>query len=190
MNSVQDIRDLSTTLVGGVIQAFRQHQGDVFYVDTATSPVLVSFDNKAEISLVQGQKIAISYSGFTLKSAAGQSVVIKYGRGNFSNSNQNVSVTTTATVEGANVTKPNAEISVGAGLTILLVDANANRKMLRLAIPSTETGEVYLTDSLNTAKGGILEAGVIDYQDTEAAVYAHNYGASAVLVSVLEMERI
>jgi hypothetical protein len=186
----EDIRDLSTTLVAGVIQAFRQYAGNVLYLDTATSPVLVSFDNKSEVSLVQGQKIDIGYRGFTLKSLVGQSVVVKYGQGNFSNSNQNVSVTTSATVQGANTTKPVAEISIGAGLTIILEAANANRKMLRLAIPSSETGELYLTDALNTAKGGILEPGVIDYLDTEAAVYAHNYGAAAVKVSVLELERI
>jgi len=190
MNIQEDIRDLSTALVAGVMQAFRQTSGNVFYLDTATSPILVSFDNKAEVSLAQGQKIAINYRGFTVRSLAGQNITIKYGFGNISNSNQQVSVTTTATVQGANTTKPQAEISIGAGLTVQLVAANANRKALRLAIPSTETGEVYLTDALNTAKGGILEAGVIDYQDTEAAVYAHNYGAAAVLVSVYEMERI
>lgn len=190
INAINNISDLNTTLVGGVLQSFNQYSGNMFYLDSASSEIEVSFDNRSPIKLVQGQKTAMSYSGFTIKSQTGQSISIKHGFGHFSNSAQNVAVTTSATVAGANVTKPQAEISVGAGSTATLVGANANRKMLRLAIPSSESGEVYLTDVTNTQKGGILEAGVIDYQDTEAAVYAHNYGASPVKVSVYEMERI
>lgn len=187
---INDVRDLPTALLAGVKQPFRQHAGNVFYLDEATSPVYVSFDNKKEIKLVQGQKVAIDYQGFVIRSDAAQSVRVKHGYGHFSNSNQQVSVNATAVVEGANTTKPGAEVSVGAGATVLLLAANPNRKSWRLAVPSNQPNEVYLTDALNTAKGGILEPGMVDKDDSTAAVYAHNYGASAVLVSVLEAEKV
>ena len=104
---------------------------------------------------------------------------------------QNVSVNTTTTLENSNNNKALAEVSVGAGLTVQIAAANANRKELRVSIKSNQVGGVYLGGATAAAGvGGFLEEGVTDYIETEGALYAHNPNASAVIVNMMDLERL
>jgi len=104
---------------------------------------------------------------------------------------QNLSLNTTTTVENSNNNIALPEVSVGAGLKVQIAAANGNRKELRVSIKSDQVGGVYLGG--NTAAdgvGGYLEEGVTDYIETEGALYAYNPNTSAVVVNMMDLERL
>lgn len=104
---------------------------------------------------------------------------------------QSVQVSTTSIIQGANSVTNVAEVVVPAGSNALLIAAAADTsRTLRLSIKSDEVGGVYLgAAGIAAGQGGYLEAGVVDYVDCEAALYAFNPNASPVTVQVLPFER-
>lgn len=105
---------------------------------------------------------------------------------------QSVQVNTTSIIQGANSVTNVAEVTVPAGSNALLIAAAAadTSRTLRLSIKSDEAGGVYLgAAGIAAGQGGYLEAGVVDYVDCEAALYAYNPNSEAVTVQVLPFER-
>ncbi len=105
---------------------------------------------------------------------------------------QAVSVSTTSIIQGANSVTNVGEVTVPAGSNALLIAGAAvdTARTLRLSIKSDEAGGVYLgAAGIANGQGGWLEVGATDYVDCEAALYAYNPNAEAVVVQVLPFER-
>ena len=58
-------------------------------------------------------------------------------------------------------------------------------------VDSEQLGGVFLGGvGITAGNGGFIEAGMVDYMDTEGALYAFNSNADPIVVSVLELERL
>lgn len=185
------LRDYKLALDAGIPQTLNV-QGDYYHVLVATSDVTIKFDEGAALTRSVGQGGEQDYSRVTIVSTVNQSVVVSLGYGSLSDSRSNVSATINTTIAPSNKLNPKAEIVIGAGATVLLAAANANRKELRIGVKSTEANGVYIGDiSAGAATpGGYIEEGSVEYVNCEAAVYGYNAGAGAITVNVLDLERL
>ncbi|MAX55386.1 MAG: hypothetical protein CL537_07730 [Alcanivoracaceae bacterium] len=105
---------------------------------------------------------------------------------------QAVSVSTTSIIQGANSVTNVGGVTVPAGSNALLIAGAApdTSRTLRLSIKSDAAGGVYLgAAGIAAGQGGFLEAGMVDYVDCEAALYAYNPNGVDVVVQVLPFER-
>lgn len=184
------MRDYKFTLAAGQERSLNV-QGNWFHVLQATGTVKIRFDDGVQIDRGEGQGGSRSYQKVSVYSSIAQTVVLSLGVGMETDSRATVNATINTTIEPTDTLTPRAEVSIGAGATVLLAAANANRKELRLGIKSTEANGVYIGNVGVGAvtPGGYIEEGSIEYVGTEAAVYGYNPGAAAVVVNVLELER-
>lgn len=169
--------------------------GNMYAVISNTSEFTIIFDESNRLekqSSGMGAKFNDEYRNVIVKSVAAQNVTIVLGYGEFEDARASVNATVNTTIENSNVINSLAEVSVGAGATVLIANANANRKQLRVGVKSSAANGVYIGSASSGAStpGGYIEEGTVDYVETEAAVYAYNAGASAVVVNVLELERV
>ena len=82
-------------------------------------------------------------------------------------------------------------VEIAAGETALLATAKVGRKSLRLSIKVDEVGGVYLgKQGVSAGHGGYLDVGMVDYIDTQGALYAQNPNDTAVTIQVLELNRL
>lgn len=166
-------------------------QGDYFQVISASGDIGLRFDEAAMITRAQGMGGSAEYSRVSVYSPIAQTVVVSLGYGIATDSRASLSATVNTTVEPATQNIPLAEVSVGAGSTVLLAAANADQKELRVGVKSTEANGVYIGDVTVGAaiQGGYIEEGCVDYVATEAALYGYNPGAAAISVNVLSLRK-
>lgn len=186
----RNMRAYPLTLSAGVERKLNV-EGDYFHVLEAADPVQLSFDEDKYLTLARGVGGSFSYESIRFLSDTSQTITIVLGFGTFADYRASVNATVNTTIAPANLNSELPEVTVPAGNSAKLADANADRKELRVAIKSSEPGGVYLgsaTVADNT--GGWLEPGMVDYVATEAEVWAFNPGASAVIISALDLERV
>jgi len=160
----------------------------------ATNDVFISLDNQPFFKLKAGQGITdnTSFETIRLKSLVVQNVLLVAGVGTFHDSSESVSITTTTTIEAANTYKPVADILVNATSTAALVGANANRKLLTITNPVTNTGSFRLGVPLNVGagRGDRLDVGESISLALTGALSAYNEGATNESLIVSELENI
>jgi len=196
-DKVRGLRDYSRSLGAGG-ESVVKVKGNYYHVVSAISPVQLSFNDGAFITREQGVGGSVGdYTEVRVKSVVAQTVTVAFGTGVLNDSRAVVSISIpagteiNAEIQPATLNEPKALKSIGAGATVLLSAANADRLELRVGVKATEAGGVYIGD-VNVAagtEGGWLELGSIDYLATSAAVYAYNPGAAAVNVNLLEFTR-
>lgn len=165
-------------------------EGDFLHVLKATGEVLVRLDEGKQQELDKGVGMRAYYSRVEVLSVTSQTVVLMLGFGHVTDARASVNATVNTTIAPANVNAELPEVSIPAGGSAKVADANANRKELRVSIKSTEPGGVYLGSStVANNTGGWIEPGMVDYIATEGEVWAYNPGGSAVVVSALDLER-
>lgn len=183
------MQSYTLSLSAGVPQSINV-KGDFFHVLQATDAVQIGFDEGKKLPVGQGVGARAYYDRVEVLSATSQTVVLLLGFGYVNDARASVNATINTTIEPANLNTELPEVTVTAGNSAKIADANADRKELRVSIKSTEPGGVYLgsaTVADNT--GGWLEPGMVDYVATEGEVWAFNPGASDVVVSALDLER-
>lgn len=100
-------------------------------------------------------------------------------------------INTSTTVENGNSNNDLNSVTISAGASALIANANESRQSLRVSMLSSEKGYVNLGGyQVASATGGTLEAGQIDYMDTRGAVYAFNASAEDVTVYVMEINKL
>jgi hypothetical protein len=102
-------------------------------------------------------------------------------------------LTVGATVQSGNQNIPLIDISCPVGVTTQLAAANAARKALVIKSSSLNDPADLLkigSAAANATHGVELSPGEGLTLDTEAAVHAYNAGANAVVVTLLEINRI
>lgn len=178
------------TLAAGVSQSFNV-EGDFLHILTAPDALGIRFDEGKLNTLYQGVGLRVYYNRIELLSDTSQSVVVMLGFGHVNDSRASVSATINTTIAPGNLNTQLPEVSVPAGDSAKIADANTDRKFLRLSIKSTETGGVYIGDAtIADNEGGWLEAGQGDYFPSEAETWAYNPGAVDVIVTALDVERV
>lgn len=182
---------VTLTLAAGIPQKIGV-SGDYFHVLTApVTDLLARFDDSRQMPAYEGVGVRVYYESVELESATGQTIVVLVGFGSVFDGRATANLNVNATQEPANSLDDLAAVTVGAGATVQIAAANINRKELRVAIASDEPGGVWLgAAGVGANEGGWIEPGMVDYVATESAVYARNPGASDVVVSVLDLERI
>jgi len=166
-------------------------RGNMYAVIDNVGEFTITFDESSRIAKATsgtGGEFDDVYENITLLSTTTQSVVIILGFGKYRDARATLNATINTTIAPTNTLSAIAEVTVGVVAT-LLAAANVDRKELRLAIKSVEASGVYFGPATVTAgSGGYLEEGMVDYINTEAAVYAI-VASSTVVVNVLELER-
>lgn len=161
----------------------------------ATSSIKVRFNETSNwVPMRKGDDIGpfpVDFKKITLLSTSSQNVTILVGDAEVRQST-NVNVNATATVQNANTSKGVADVTIGAGLKVLIVAANANRKEAIIKNLSTNTDLIRVADNATVAAavGHPLEPSESAVLATEAAIYGFNPGSTSVTVSILELERV
>lgn len=105
--------------------------------------------------------------------------------------NNNFSVTTTATVENGDDNQHLPRVTIGAGATQAVAVQNGSRKYLRVSLLSAASGYITMGKSgVSANSGGTLEPGMIDYIETQGALYIHNPNAAPVTVWLMEVNKL
>lgn len=184
----------NVSLSAGVPQSFNV-EGDYFHILTApnASGVLVRFDEGKQANYFEGVGLRTYYARVELESEANQDVVVLLGFGHVFDARATANVTANATLEPANINLQQPTVTVPAGGSIKLADADSARKALRVAIASSEPDGVFMGDAdveADADTGGWIEPGMVDYLETEAEIWAYNPGAADVDVYVLALRRV
>lgn len=186
-------------------------EADFYHILQAASPVYLSVNHEKEVTRDQGQgqtfnnataidgNVRLNRAGnsrriqsLSVRSTIAQTVVVVVGPGSFTDTRAQLTATVNTVENPANQNVPLAEVSVGAGLTVMLAAADATRQALRVGVKSSEANGVYIGDATVGAaiQGGYVEEGSADYVASEAAIYAYNPGAGAITVNLLKMNRV
>lgn len=185
--SQKGMDDHSFTLAAGVEQS-REVNGDFFHVVTATSAFEIRFDDGKWMTRNQGQGGRVYYSRISVRSTGSQSVVMSLGFGYATDARSTVNATITAPIQPAALNVPLTDVSVGAGLQVLLEAAVATRLELLVGVASTEANGVRIGDNTAAAaKGLLVEPGQSVAFASSAAIYAFNSGAGAINVTLTSM---
>lgn len=191
--SNQQLRDYTVYLDGIAPQQIPQ-RGTHFHIQKATADVVLNFDNNNKMIRQQGQGADIpdGFERVELSSATPQTVVITLGTGKSRDARASATIANVSTtIESANKNTQLPIVNCAAGVATLLAAANTNRKSLRLMVDSEQVGGVFLGGvGIAAGQGGFIEQGMVEYMDTEGALYAFNSNAADVTVSVLELERL
>lgn len=186
----KSMRDYKFTLLAGQERDLNV-EGDWFHVLDANGTIGIRFDQGVRIERQEGQGGSRLYEKVSVYSSTAQTVTLSLGYGQETDARASINATINTTIEPSDTLNPLAEVSIGAGATVLLSAANANRKELRIGVKSSEANGVYIGDIGTGAvtPGGYIEEGSVEYVGTEAAVYGYNSGAGSIDVNVLELER-
>jgi hypothetical protein len=182
----------NVTLAPGVPRGF-DVEGDWFHVVTAdVQDLIVRFDSGAATPIWEGIALRTYYSHFDLESATGQTVLVYAGFGTSIDGRASANVNVNSTYAPANQHVAAAPKTCTAGGRTQLALADTGRKTLRLMLPSSASGNLYIGDVAvdATARGGLLEPGMCDYFPSEAAVYAWNPNGADVDIYVLPLVRV
>lgn len=183
----------SVSLVANQAQAL-DVEGNYVHFLTVPLPsgIEVRFDESKQATYYEGVGLQTSYSRVELLSTADQDIVVLLGFGSVFDARATANVSVASTIAPANALTNVPEVTVPAGTSAKLADANDDRQALRLSIKSSETGAgVYFGNaSIAAATGGWLEPGMIDYPDISAECWAFNPGGVDIIVQVLELKRV
>lgn len=184
------MRDYKFTLEANVPRSLNV-QGNWFHVLDADGVVKVQFDDGVFIDRSQGQGGSRSYARVSVQSPTAQTVVLSLGFGQETDARASVNATINTTIAPTDVITPLAEVTIAAGATTLLANANAIRKELRVGVKSTEPAGIYIGNASvgATTQGGYIEEGSTEYVNTEAAIYGYNASSQSVTVNLLDMGR-
>lgn len=166
--------------------------GDFFHVVSAEGAIGLRFDEGKRITRYEGMGGRVYYSRVAVFSPIAQTVVMSFGYGYATDARATANVNVNATTEPANLTPQAPTVTVPAGGSIKLADADSSRKELRLSILSDATGYILLGDAdveTDAGDGGSLEPGQVDYIATEGELWAYNPGADDIAVYVLPLRR-
>lgn len=188
-------RDYEMTFAGAGEREIHATGKYVRVLDTPSADVFFSLDAGSELQRGAGQQIADSDpAGFTrvrVRTPVAQTVRFTVADVPQDDSRSNVALTVSATVAGATAVQAPPVVTVPPLASMPLVAANPDRIELRLALSAAAASHVWLGPlGVADEEGGLLEPGMIDYQATDAALYAYNPHATlSVDVSVMELER-
>lgn len=189
----QQLRDYPLYLDGVSPQRITQ-EGSHFHIQKASGDVTLKFDSNNTMTRQQGQGADIiqGFKEVVVSSAIPQTVILTLGTGKSRDSRASATIANVnTTIEGANKNTHLPVVSCASGVATLIAAANTNRKSLRLMIDSAQSGGLFLGGvGITAGNGGFIEQGQIEYMDTEGALYAFNSNADAVVISVLELERL
>lgn len=186
------LSDHELTFAGGETQEF-QSVGRFIRIRDSSSPVFLSIDGRAEIKRERGESVDSGRDSVRVqvRSIVAQSVHLISSKDKQDDNRASISATISTTIAGANDNQHLPKVSIPAGSSALIAVANSARKFLRVSLLSTAVGYVLLGKSgVGATTGGTLEEGMVDYIETEGALYAYNPQAVAVDVYVLELNKI
>jgi len=186
-----NLREHVITFGGPGVQEIQVQGRFIRVTETPVSEVFISVEAAGEVKLGAGMQIPKPTGSHRVRVRSGvaQTVRLIVSDEKTDDDRTNAAVTVSATIAGSTAVQSPAVVSVPAGSTAQLAGANADRVELRVSLGSAQSSHVWLGPSgVGDQEGGLLEQGVVDYLATTAAVFAHNPGASAVDVSVLELE--
>lgn len=184
------LRDYTITLGAGAEQVLTIN-GNFFLVVQATGLIQLTFDDQPFISRGQGANGTYDYTRVKVYSPIAQTVILGLGTGRAEISGS-LNATVNTPVEPANLNVPLAVVSVGAGATVLLAAADANRVALDVTVKSTAANGVHYGDVTVgvAAPGAYVEEGSSVLIPSEAAIYAYNPGGAAVDVYCTNLRRL
>ncbi|MGH1438589.1 MAG: hypothetical protein ACRBBR_00650 [Cellvibrionaceae bacterium] len=176
----------------------RSISGRHVLVKEATGEIMISSKGLDVVNLGAGEYYDLGQNfnnqELTIQNSisGSNSFVMEITQNLISKPNQNaLNVNATATVENGDDNNHLARVTLAAGATAAIASANGSRKYLRVALLSDAVGYVLLGKSgVNAASGGPLEAGMIDYMETEGALFAHNPQAVPVDVWLMEINKL
>ena len=191
---MSQLRDYTVYLNGVAPVRIQSKGGTHFHILKATTDVTLTFDEKPSFTRTQGQggDLPEGFNELWLSSAAPQTVTIALGNGRVRDNSQTVNVANVdATIQNANVNTHLPVVNCAAGVATLIAAANVNRKELRLNIDNEQSGGLFLGGAgILANQGGFLDVGMVDYMETEGALYAYNNNADPVIVNVMSLERV
>jgi hypothetical protein len=184
--------DHDLVFLGSDVQEI-QAVGRYIRIREATSSVYLTIDGSGEIVRAKGEQIDVGKNSYRvrIRSTVAQNVSVVSSDTPQDDNRNSVSLTVNATVTNGNDNAHLAKVAVGAGVSALIAAANVNRKSLRVSLLSDAAGYVTLGKlGVTATAGGTLEAGMVDYIDTEGALYAFNPNAVPVDVWVMEINKL
>ncbi len=191
------LADYEITFAGAGQQPISLHRGSRFIrILEADSDVYIKVGSRSEIKRTVGQQIdlGVENDGATqavIRSAIAQTVTLVVSTNRQDDDRANINATINTAIEPGNDNQHLPKVTVGAGVSLQIAAANANRKSLRVAMASDEVGPVSLGKAgIIADQGGLLEPGMVDYIDTAGVLYARNDNASAVDVWVMEINKL
>lgn len=189
--------DISLTFAGAGIQDVPIPEGLKFFaIRECDADVYITINHEREILRGVGERQDFAANrrvqSLKVRSTIAQTVKVVVGPDDYTDSRSTLNATVNTVENPANQNIPLAEVSVGAGATVLLAAADATRQALRVGVKSSEANGVYVGDISTGAvtQGGYIEEGSADYIASEAAIYAYNPGAGSVTVNLLKMNRV
>lgn len=186
-------QDFTLTLSAGVPQYLHFGEASSITLITATSPVLIKFNNgSSSVTFSAGDGLDENdFSDIEISSAAAQTVVVRLSTG-YQRTAQTVNVNASATIASANSNPALSDVTVGAGLKVLVAAANTNRRQLIIRSDDANTTSVRIGNTTTVGATSGIKVNPDDtlILDSSAAVYAFNPSASAVVLSATEVEKV
>lgn len=189
---MSEIRDFRLALIANVPQKIGI-AGDFFAVLEATNDLFISVDDQPYSFRPAGVSQTGEFQYLMVLSLVNQNVIITAGYGFVSDRRQQIVLTVNATVESGNQNVPLVDVSIAPGATTQLAGVNADRKALVIKSSSLNNPADLLrvgSIAADATHGVEVSPGEGLTLDTEAAVYAYNAGANAVVVTLLAINRV
>lgn len=186
------LNDHSLTFPAAGVQEF-QSVGQFLRVRESSSPVYISVDGSSELEREQGEQVNVGRAGVRVRvrSLVAQNVKITSSTDRQDDNRTAVSLNVSATVAPGNDNQHLPVITIAAGNSAKIADANSDRKTLRISLPSDAAGFITLGKSgVDASAGGLLEPGMTDYLDTTGEIWGFNDNASPIDVYVLEVNAL
>ncbi len=184
--------------IAGSASIKRAISGAFISVKSASAELIISGKNIEPVHIGAGETYPLGeqYKNkeITIKnsSTASNTFVMEITTQPLQKSNvNNLTVNTTATIQIGDDNQHLDMVSVPAGGSAVLTPGNGLRRFLRIAIKSDAANEVTLGKSgVAATSGGLLEPGMVDYMETEGALWAFNPGAAPVDVYLMEINKL
>ena len=185
-------RDYPLSFSGAGAQPVAAKGKQVRVLEAPVSYLWIQLDHQTELKRRAGQAINApgGFERLTVRSEVAQDVLLTVSDYEQSDNSSAVVASVNAAVEPSSAYDNLPKVSVPAGGAAKLCDGDTTRKALRLMIPSTEAGPLWIGGAtIATDHGAYLEQGVVDYMDSQAETWAFNPNGSAVVVTVLSLKR-
>lgn len=172
--------------------------GRFLRIREADSDVYIRYGSRSEIKRLKGEQIDFGdfyrkdlAEQIVIRSLIAQTIELVVSDTPQDDNRQAVSLSTTTTLDSSNNTADAPAVSVAATSSAQLVTSNGNRIELEIAVSSDEIGGVWVGGStIANQRGVLIEPGMSRVYSSDSEWWAYNPNASAVLVQVLELERL
>jgi hypothetical protein len=161
-------------------------------IDAPVADIFLQLDGSGEIQRGAGAQVSDGdgFKRVRVRSAVAQTVRISISESPQEDNRQSVNVNATAQVEGATEVTSDPVVVIAAGAVAQLVAGDVDRLQVRVALPSSAAGPIWMgAAAVAASQGGLLEPGCVDYIDGEMALFARNPNGVAVSVSVMPLRR-